>query len=188
VNRLTRLPLYCRALATSAGTMAAFEGEFDLKFIRTLECCAPLIDIGELALPDHLLLKPGQLNREEQAILQSHTNLGAELVARAAGRHSVDTLFFRMAVDVVRHHHERWDGRGFPDQLVGEYIPLAARVVAIADAYDEHRTRRPHKPPLSHAIAIQLIRTAEGRFDPRLLDALEWCEADFLQTFQTYPG
>lgn len=188
VNRLARLPLYCRALANAASGMSAFAGQFDPKFIQTLECCAPLIDIGELALPDQLLLKPGQLNREERAILQSHTDLGAELVRRAAGRHTTQTLFFRTAVEMIRHHHERWDGAGYPDRLKGEQIPLAARVVAIADAYDEHRTRRVHKPPLSHAIAIQLIRTSEGRFDPGLVDALEWCEADFLRTFQTYPG
>jgi HD-GYP domain-containing protein (c-di-GMP phosphodiesterase class II) len=91
----------------------------------------------------------------------------------------------QMAIDIARHHHERYDGTGYPDRLSGEAIPLAARIVAIADVYDALRTRQAYKPALAHAAALEVILTGSpGQFDPNLLDAFQRCHGHFEQTFQ----
>src|SRR5690606_25012663 len=120
-----------------------------------------------------------RLDPEETILLQAHTTLAAEALSRMAERYPASAAFFRMAHDIARHHHERYDGRGYPDGLAGEQIPLAARIVAIADTYDRYRTHRPGKPALSHMTAIQLIVGSEGQFDPRLSLVLQRCAATF---------
>jgi response regulator RpfG family c-di-GMP phosphodiesterase len=145
-----------------------------------LECCAPLHDIGKVGLPDHILLKPGKLDADERLLMQTHTTTGAEALAKIARRHGVALAFMQTAIDIVRHHHERYDGRGYPDRLAGNEIPLAARIVAVADVYDALRSRRPYKPAMSHAVALQVLLEASlGQFDPFLLQALERVAGQF---------
>ena len=97
--------------------------------------------------------------------------------------------FLQMAGDVIRHHHERHDGTGYPERLAGAAIPLAARIVAVADVYDALRSRRSYKPALSHLAAVQLMcESSEGQFDPALLQAFHRCAGQFERIFRELPG
>jgi len=150
--------------------MPLFANQIDGPFIEMLECCAPLHDIGKVGLPDHILLKPGKLSAEERILMQAHTTIGAETLKDVSKQHGSALVFLQMAIDITRHHHERFDGTGYPDRLLGNAIPLAARVVAICDVYDALRSRRVYKPALSHAATVQLMTEASpGHFDPVLL-------------------
>ncbi|HJR34341.1 MAG TPA: HD domain-containing phosphohydrolase [Gemmatimonadales bacterium] len=127
---------------------------------------APLHDVGKIGVPDQILLKPGKLTPEEFQVMQQHSSIGAEILA--GGRSSL----IQMAAEVARHHHERWDGSGYPAGLSGNAIPLAARVVALADVFDALAHTRPYRKawPLDEVLA-EIYRQAGAHFDPRLVDA-----------------
>ena len=141
----------------------------DANFIRTLEDSAPLHDIGKAALPDHILNKPGPLDPSERLHMQTHTTIGADTLREVARRHPFATGFLHMAIDIARSHHERWDGTGYPDRLAGDRIPLAARLLALADVYDALRSKRVYKPGLSHTTTVMtMTEGSPGHFDPAL--------------------
>jgi putative nucleotidyltransferase with HDIG domain len=125
-----------------------------------------LHDIGKVAMPDAILFKPGALTTEERALMARHPVVGAEIVD------GIEFLF--EAAKVVRSHHERWDGTGYPDGLQGEEIPLAARVFAVADVLDALTTDRPYRPriPLAEARAM-IVEAAGSQFDPMVVKAFE---------------
>ena len=123
-----------------------------------------LHDVGKVAIPDAILYKPDTLTEEERALMAQHPVIGAEIVREIA--------FLADAVAIVRSHHERWDGTGYPDRLRGEEIPLAARVFTVADVLDALTTDRPYRPASPMAEAREMIRAERGRqFDPRVVDA-----------------
>ena len=133
--------------------------------LLALRLGAYLHDIGKLAIPDAILLKPGPLTPEEWERMKAHTTLG-EAMARRLGFLPEATL------KVIRHHHERFDGLGYPDGLQGEAIPLLARIFALADVYDALRSERPYKRAWSHEEALAEIARGAGRqFDPALAQA-----------------
>lgn len=133
--------------------------------IAGLRAGAFLHDVGKIGVPDALLLKPGKLDREEFETVKAHPTIGARIVAPLA------RMFPGMA-DVVRGHHERWDGRGYPAGLAGEAIPLTARIVCVVDAYDAMNSDRPYRPALGSAAALAEIERASGsQFDPRVVQA-----------------
>ena len=125
----------CRCLAEEASALPAFAGQIDANFIAMLECCAPLHDIGLAALPDYVLHKAGKFDHDERLVMQTHTTLGADILQGIARRHRSALALLQTAADVARHHHETYDGTGYPDRLSGTSIPLAARIVAVADVY-----------------------------------------------------
>ncbi len=130
-----------------------------------LDLAARLHDIGKLVIPDAILLKPGALDATETHLMRSHSVIGADIIA-ASALPMVDA-----ARAIARHHHERWDGAGYPDGLAGEAIPVAARVAALADVYDALTHERPYKRAWSHDEAVAYIAQARGtQFDPRLAD------------------
>jgi response regulator RpfG family c-di-GMP phosphodiesterase len=173
-QHLRRLQRYCRLLAEEAANLPALEGQIDTGFLQLLECCAPLHDIGKVALPDHILLKPGKLETEERLLMQTHTTIGADILKSVAAQHGPALGFLTMAIDIARHHHERYDGKGYPDRLAGNDIPLAVRIVTIGDVYDALRTPRKWKPALSHAAAVQVMTDiSTGQFDPQLIHAFQ---------------
>jgi response regulator RpfG family c-di-GMP phosphodiesterase len=177
---LLRLQRYSRALAEEAVDYPGFAGQIDGNFIHMLECCAPLHDIGKVGLPDHILLKPGKLDTNERIIMQTHTTIGADTLQKVAKQHGSAVAFLQMAIEIARHHHERYDGKGYPDRLAGNDIPLSARIVTIADVYDALRSRRPYKPALTHSGAMQvMLEASEGQFDPLLLQAFQGCAGRF---------
>jgi HD-GYP domain-containing protein (c-di-GMP phosphodiesterase class II) len=125
-----------------------------------------LHDVGKVAVPDAILFKRGPLTDEEYSLIAQHPVTGAEILR--------DVTFLGDGIDVVRHHHERWDGQGYPDRLQGEEIPLSARVFAVADTLDALTTDRPYRPAVSWDVARDIIRDAAGtQFDPAVVAAYE---------------
>jgi putative two-component system response regulator len=118
-NHLVRMQRYCRCLAEEAQKTPAFAGQIDQAFIEMLTCCAPLHDVGKVGLPDHILLKPGKLASEERLLMQAHTTMPAEILTELCQEYGAARAFLLMGCDVVRHHHERYDGSGYPDRLAG---------------------------------------------------------------------
>jgi PAS domain S-box-containing protein/putative nucleotidyltransferase with HDIG domain len=141
--------------------------------VERLREAALLHDVGKIAIPDCVLLKPGSLSVEEQRVMESHTALGARMLARSS------SPVLQMAAVIAATHHEWWNGAGYPSGLAGERIPLVGRVVAVADVFDALTHERPYKPawPLSQAIAR--IRSASGlQFDPAVVEAFLTLQGD----------
>jgi response regulator RpfG family c-di-GMP phosphodiesterase len=183
-EHLMRLQCYSRCLAEEAAKSHSFASQIDSHFIDMLECCTPLHDIGKVALPDHVLLKPGKLTSEERRVMRTHPVIGATTLERVAQQQGFAVAFLRMAIDITRHHHERYDGTGYPDRLRGSEIPLAARLVAICDVYDALRSRRVYKPAWPHEEAVQAItEESPGHFDPVLLQVFRGCAHQFKRIF-----
>lgn len=184
-SHLLRLQRYCRVLAEEAAGVPAFASLVDANFVRTLEDSAPLHDIGKAALPDYVLNKPGPLDPNERLVMQAHTTIGADTLHEVARQHPFATGFLHMAIDIARHHHERWDGTGYPDRLAGVDIPLAARMLAIGDVYDALRSKRVYKPGLLHTTAVMtMIENSHGHFDPALLEVFSRCADQFDRIFR----
>ena len=135
--------------------------------IRMIELAAPLHDMGKIAIPDAILMKPGPLDEEETMVMRRHPHIGYRLLSDSHNR------FIQMGAVIALRHHERYDGSGYPDGLAGEAIPIEARIVAVADVLDALLSPRPYKPswPLADALAF-LERQGGILFDPRCVDAL----------------
>lgn len=136
--------------------------------VEVISKAAPLHDIGKVAMPDRVLLKPGPLTAEEWTVMQTHTARGAELLERAADRLGGQAgSLLKYGIQIARSHHERWDGSGYPDRLAGAAIPFAARLMAVADVFDALINRRPYKEPMDHERAMACIAQGSGtHFDP----------------------
>lgn len=161
-HHVRRISFYCKLLAESMDLPA--------EFCDAIFQASPMHDIGKIGIPDHVLLKPGGFSSEEWSIMRTHCALGANILA------SGTSPYIRMGAEIALAHHERWDGSGYPNGLAGATIPLAARIMQICDVYDALRSRRPYKPPIHHARAVQIITLGDGRtqpehFDPAVLAA-----------------
>ncbi len=136
--------------------------------IETISNASALHDIGKIAIPDSILLKPGSLTKEEFDIMKSHTVRGCEILASLGD--AQDQEYYTYSYDICRYHHERYDGRGYPDGLVGEQIPVWAQATSLADVYDALTSKRVYKPAYTHAEAVQMILNGEcGVFNPIML-------------------
>ncbi len=136
-----------------------------------LVLASSLHDIGKVGIPDSILLKPGKLTDEERAIMEKHTLIGAETLLSIRTKLGTDE-FIDMGIEIALQHHEKWDGSGYPFQIAGEDISLAARIVALADVYDALTSERVYKIAMTHAKAIDIITQGKGsHFDPELVDA-----------------
>jgi HD-GYP domain-containing protein (c-di-GMP phosphodiesterase class II) len=119
--------------------------------------------------------------------MQAHTTIGAETLEEVAFQQGSAVAFLHMAIDVIRHHHERFDGHGYPDRLVGSSIPLSARIVTLGDVYDALRSRRIWKPALSHHAALHLMtEDSPGHFDPALLQVFTRCAPEFEAIYRKF--
>ncbi len=184
---LIRIQHFCRSLAEEAAQLPLFADTINPDFIRMLECCVPLHDIGMVTLPDDVLRKPGKLTLEERVLMQQHTTMGGNTLEAVAREHGSLTAFMQMAADIARHHHEHFDGTGYPDRLQGSAIPLSARLTCLADVYDALRSRRVYRPAMSHKSALQIMTTlSEGHFDPALLPVFERCGPRFEAIFRQW--
>ncbi len=135
---------------------------------------APLHDIGKVGIPDSILLKPGSLTPEEWTVMQCHTTLGADALARAEHDVGKPVPFLPMARTIARSHHERWDGSGYPDGLAGDDIPVPARLMAVADVFDALISKRVYKDAMSIDQARAIIVEGRGtHFDPDVVTAFE---------------
>ncbi|MEE0846217.1 MAG: response regulator [Eggerthellaceae bacterium] len=143
--------------------------------VDAIEMASMIHDVGKIAIPDAILCKPGRLTPEEFDVIKSHTVVGAELLEGIPQFRELDAYAF--AVDIARHHHERWDGRGYPDGLVGDQISIWSQVVALADVYDALRSKRVYKPPFSRERAMEMIAGGEcGAFNPQLIETFKEVE------------
>jgi PAS domain S-box-containing protein len=146
--------------------------EIDEAWIDTIAVVAAMHDVGKVGVPDAILLKPGKLTEDEREQIKRHTTIGADALIDVKRRWGVEDLFLKMAAEVAVAHHERWDGAGYPYGLAGEQIPLAARIVAVADTYDALTQKRYYKSAQPHDEARAIIMAeSEHHFDPRIVDA-----------------
>jgi len=166
-----RVIRHVRALAAAAPDTGEYARLKDPAYLDMLAAAAPVYDVGLLALSRNVLLKPDKLDSDERGVVQTHTTAGADVLLTVADNFASDAASLPLAAEVARSHHERWDGTGYPDSLAGTDIPLSARMVAIVAVYEALRSRRPHRPPLSHARAAKMIGEGSGEFDPVLVQA-----------------
>ncbi|HEV7388111.1 MAG TPA: HD domain-containing phosphohydrolase [Gemmatimonadaceae bacterium] len=159
---------HCERVAFFASVLADSAG-FNARSLFWFRIGALLHDIGKIIVPTEVLNKPGKLTDEEWVVMKRHPEAGLELVA--------DIDFPGDISAIIRNHHERWDGTGYPDGLKGEEIPFAARILCVADVYDALTTTRSYRPGLTHARAAEIMRSSAGQFDPQLLETfLDWAE------------
>jgi putative two-component system response regulator len=185
-SHLRRLQKFVGCLAQKLQKDPLWSSLVDRTFIENLERCAPLHDLGKVGLPDYLVLKNGPLDDDERQIMESHTTIGSDLIDMIGREYGQSLEFLNVARAIVRHHHERYDGRGYPDQLSGDNIPAAARVFTLADVYDSLRRERPHRAALTHEQAAQVILVqSDGLFDPAVQRAFAACQHHFAQIYDT---
>jgi putative two-component system response regulator len=164
-EHLERTRRYCALLASILSRHELYKRKIDPVFIECIFQVSPLHDIGKVAVPDAILLKPGKLTGEEFEVMKTHTTAGARALEKVVER--CDQPIFHMAYDICLHHHERWDGKGYPTGLAGENIPMGARIMAIADVYDAVLSKRVYKASMSYEEASAIIRESSGKgFDP----------------------
>jgi putative two-component system response regulator len=138
-----------------------------------------LHDIGKVGIPDSILLKPGPLSPDERQTMETHTTLGSDCLAAIRMNLGEDD-FLAMAQQIADSHHENWDGSGYPHGIQGNQIPLAARIVALADVYDALTSTRPYKSPLDHVEARDwIVARYAQQFDPAVVEAFVARETDF---------
>ena len=159
---------YVGMLANAALKVRLYPGVITPRFVELVEKAAPLHDVGKVVVPDHILNKPGRLTPEEYAIMQTHAAEGGAIVRRVL-EGVTDPEYTEIAADIASYHHEKWDGTGYPAGLSGEKIPVAARIMAIADVYDALISKRVYKDPVPPEKALAIIEHDAGsHFDPRL--------------------
>lgn len=186
-NHILRTQHYVRRLAEHLQTGARFRAALTDNVIEVLFLTAPLHDIGKVGIPDRILHKPGRLDEKEFEIMKTHSAIGAEAIASAEKQFGLSNSFLRTAREIALYHHERWDGCGYPQGLQAEAIPVAARLMAIADVYDALVSKRVYKPPFQHEEAVHII--LEGRdahFDPEMADAFADLQAEFREIAQQF--
>ena len=170
-NHIERTQGYVHLLAKRLANHSRFAATFTPKYIEALARSAPLHDIGKVGIPDSILLKPGKLTPEEWEVMKTHTILGSDAIALAERDTNAPADFLRHAKEIVRWHHERWDGNGYPDKLAGEAIPISARLMTLADVFDALISRRVYKEAFAFSDVRKIICDERGRqFDPVITD------------------
>lgn len=175
-RHLERIASFSRMIAERMRerSLAAVPSEFVDQLFRS----SPLHDIGKVAIPDAILRKADRLTADERAIMETHTTIGGDTLRSVIERYDSHS-FLVMGMDIAYAHHERWDGTGYPRQLAGEAIPLAARIVGLVDAYDAVTSQRSYKPAWPHEEAVRRIVADRGtHFDPELVDLFLAIEAE----------
>ncbi|MEW5769017.1 MAG: HD domain-containing phosphohydrolase [Pseudomonadota bacterium] len=173
-NHIRRTQHYVQALAKRVQGHPRFRAELSEENIHQLFKSAPLHDVGKVAIPDAILLKPGKLTPEEWTVMQRHCEFGRDAIIQAENELGEATgSFLRYAREIAYGHHEKWNGSGYPQGLIGDAIPLSARLMAVADVYDALISKRVYKPAFSHEQAMGMILEGKGsHFDPDLTDAV----------------
>ncbi len=174
---IKRISYYTRELSAKMG--------MDKAFCDAIFYASPMHDVGKVAIPDAVLLKQGPLDETEWNIMKAHAEIGAKIL------HGSPSPILQVATEIAGCHHERWDGKGYPNGLEGEEIPLTARIMNIADQYDALRSKRPYKPAFDQQKTMAIIIKGDGRtipehFDPAVLAAFEETTDVFADIFETH--
>ena len=186
-NHIRRTQHYVETLARKLQDHPRFRDELTEEAIQVIFKSAPLHDIGKVGIPDRILLKPGKLTPEEFEVMKTHTTLGRDAIVAAESHTTQDNPFFRYAKEIAYSHQEKWDGSGYPEGLVGNMIPLSARLMAVADVYDALISERVYKPAFTHEDAVEIIRDGRGsHFDPDMVDAFLALSEEFRRIAQEF--
>ena len=171
-DHLQRMVRYSVIIAEGLRVSKIENYDVNRKFVLEIERNASAHDIGKVGIPDEILKKPGKLDPDEWKIMKTHAAIGADIFkSLREGLQVFDAEFYRFAEDIARYHHERWDGTGYPEGLEQLEIPLAARIVAIADVFDALTSKRHYKEPFSFERSLEMIRESAGtHLDPILVD------------------
>ena len=185
-NHLERVRFYSKSLAETLARSQSPPPGLDALLIENIVLTSPLHDIGKVGIPDYILLQPGRLDDDAFTIMKTHTVIGFNTLFEALKK-APDADYLHVAAQIARHHHEKYDGTGYPDGLAGDQIPLAARIFALADVYDALVSKRPYKEPFTHERARNIIVDGQGtHFDPMVVDAFLACEKEFIAIHETY--
>lgn len=186
-NHLKRTQHYVKALAQELKNHPNFNYYLNDSIIETIFKSAPLHDIGKVGIADRILLKPAKLTYEEFELMKTHTKLGKKAIERAELEIKAEISFLKIAKEIAYSHHEKYDGSGYPLGLIGNQIPIPARLMSLADVYDALISRRVYKEPISHEKAKNIIlNSRETHFDPNIVDAFLKIEDRFLEIAKTY--
>lgn len=189
---IRRTQRYVRALGQALRSHPRFSAFLQDDIIDLVAKAAPLHDIGKVGIPDHILLKPGKLTEAEYEVMKTHAAIGADAIegamrgelpepvlrpvphSIAAELRQMPLAFLAVARDIARGHHERWDGTGYPDRLAGDDIPIAARLMSLADVFDALSSHRVYKPAFTFETSRDMVLAGRGtQFDPAVVDAFE---------------
>ena len=185
-KHLIRVREYCTLLSKHLSRHPHFQDVINPGFINNIRFTSSLHDIGKVAIPDGILLKSGRLNDKEFEIMKTHAIRGAETLRDVTETHKQET--FRMAYHIARYHHERWDGKGYPDRITGNDIPLEARIMAISDVFDALLSRRVYKPSFSYEKTCEIISEGKGtQFDPVITEVMLQHIVDFQDVHKQNP-
>jgi len=185
---LERVRDYCEMLAQQLAKDSPYADHISDIFIDCIQHASPLHDIGKVAIPDSVLLKPGRLTQDEFEVMKSHSIIGAENMQTIFNKYA-DNAFIGMGIEIALYHHERWDGSGYPDGLVGRNIPLSARIMAVADCYDALRSNRCYRKGYDHEKVKEMLLSEEGtHFDPEVIKAFLALEDRFRHSMETQEG
>ncbi len=174
-RHVQRISFYCLELADELGLDDVFRDQ--------IFYASPMHDIGKIGIPDAILLNPCSFNAGEWDIMKTHCAVGARILQKGC------SPYVQMGAEIALHHHERWDGSGYPNQLSGDHIPLSARLLSICDQYDALRSKRPYKPARSHPDVMQVLNFGDGRtmpshFDPQVFSAFNRISPRFEEIYQ----
>lgn len=173
-NHIKRVGLYSARLAMALG--------LDQSEVDSIRLAAPMHDVGKIGIPDKVLRKPGALTAEERRIMETHTTIGAELLSGS------ESPVLCKAKEIAEFHHERWDGRGYPHGIAGSEIPLAARIVAVADVYDALSQNRVYRAAMPEPQVLEILQQGRGtHFDPELVDVAMTLTCDFQLIAAVHP-
>ena len=179
-SHLLRVRHYVRLLADKLQSKPALAAQLSTHVIETLCATVCMYDLGAVAIPDRILLKPGRLTAEEQAIMAAHTTLGFDAIVRAEKLLGLQSPMLSMAKELASSHHEKWNGKGYPQGLSETQIPLSARLVAVADVYDALISNKIYRQGIAHDAAVGVIFAERGEhFDPDVVDAFMDCTTEF---------
>ena len=182
---LNRVQNYCSRLSELLSALPEYREIISPKFIKNIYIVSPLHDIGKVGIPDSMLLKPGKLTREEFAVMKCHCTIGAMTLEKVV--QVCPHLIFQQAYNIALNHHERYDGKGYPNGLSGNKIPVEARIMALADVYDALLSKRVYKEPYGYKPSARIIQEGAGsQFDPVIAQVMLDNISDFEKIHQMY--
>ena len=169
-SQLQRTTTYVKLLAEELRNRGIYREELTDEFLENLYRAAPMHDVGKIAVPDAVLQKTGKLTEEEYEVIKTHTVKGGNIIRETFG-HLENEQYTHMAYEVARHHHEKWNGKGYPDGLKGEETPLCARIMAIADVFDAVSEKRCYRDAMPLEKCFEIIAEGSGQaFEPILAE------------------